>query len=106
MKEAGAVIRQPETLMRWLRSYAATVASTTAWGKVRDGASAGESEKPDKKTSSRYTETPFRLRILDEVHRRGCQVTTTCPGSVSPPSGSWRTLHWLPGSWAFPVTGC
>lgn len=67
MKEAGAVIRQPETLMRWLRAYAATVATTTSWDKLRDGATAGEGEKPSKRTTSRYTEALFRLRILDEV---------------------------------------
>lgn len=67
MKEAGAVVRQPETLMRWLRAYAATVATTTSWDKLRDGASAGDGEKPSKQTSTRYTEALFRLRILDEV---------------------------------------
>lgn len=67
MREAGVVIRQPEALMRWLRSYAATIATSTSWDKIRDGASAGNHEKPDKKTASRYTEALYRLRILDEV---------------------------------------
>lgn len=67
MKEAGAVIRRPETLMRWLRVYSATVATTTSWDKLRDGATAGEGEKPSKRTTSRYTLALFRLRILDEV---------------------------------------
>jgi len=67
MKEAGTVIRQPETLMRWLRAYAATIATTTSWAKLRDGATAGESDKPSKTTTIRYTEALHRLRILDEV---------------------------------------
>ena len=67
VKEAGIVVRQPETLMRWLKAYAATVATTTSWDKVRDGATAGEGDKPNRKTVTRYTEALFRLRILDEV---------------------------------------
>lgn len=67
MKDAGVVIRQPETLMRWLRAYAATVATTTSWDKLRDAATVGELEKPGKGTTSRYTEALFRLRILDEI---------------------------------------
>ena len=67
MKEAGTVVRQPETLMRWLRSYAATVATTTSWEKVRDGATAGHKDKPSRDATTRYTEALTRLRILDEV---------------------------------------
>ena len=67
MKEAGTVVRQPEALMRWLRSYAAAIATTTSWEKVRDGANAGRDEKPSRDTTTRYTEALSRLRILDEV---------------------------------------
>ncbi len=67
MKEAGVVVRQPETLMRWLRAYAATVATTASWDKLRDAATAGEGEKAGKRATSRYSEALFRLRILDEV---------------------------------------
>jgi predicted AAA+ superfamily ATPase len=67
MKEAGTVVRQPDTLMRWLRAYAATVASTASWEKVRDGANAGHERKPSRDTTTRYMEALTRLRILDEV---------------------------------------
>jgi predicted AAA+ superfamily ATPase len=67
MKEAGTVVRQPEALMRWLRAYAAAVATTTSWEKVRDGANAGHDDKPSRDTTTRYTEALTRLRILDEV---------------------------------------
>ena len=67
MKEAGTVVRQPDTLMRWLRAYAATVATTTSWEKVRDGANAGHDDTPSRDATTRYTEALTRLRILDEV---------------------------------------
>jgi predicted AAA+ superfamily ATPase len=67
MKDAGVVIRQPEALMPWLRAYAASVATTTSWDKLRDAASVGEAKKPSKGNAIRYTEAISRLRILDEI---------------------------------------
>ena len=67
MKEANTAVRQPDVMMRWLQAYAAAVATTTSWEKVRDGANAGHDDKPARDTTTRYTEALTRLRILDEV---------------------------------------
>lgn len=65
--EHGHAVRRPETVMRWLRAYAASVATTTSWSKVREAAATQEDPAPAKTTTMRYSEHLTNLRILDPL---------------------------------------
>ncbi len=43
-------MRKPETLRRWMTAYAAATATTASYEKIRDGATAGEADKPNRRT--------------------------------------------------------
>jgi predicted AAA+ superfamily ATPase len=64
--EAGLAVRRPETVRAWLRSYAAAIATTTSWEKIRNAASA-DNDRPAKSTTQPYIELLTALRILDPV---------------------------------------
>ncbi len=67
LAEAGLVVRRPATVMAWLRAYAAAIATTASWEKIRDAATSGISDKPAKSTTLPYIELLTALRILDPV---------------------------------------
>ena len=67
LAEAGLVVRRPATVMAWLRSYAAAIATTASWEKIRNAATSGISDKPAKSTTLPYIELLTALRILDPV---------------------------------------
>jgi predicted AAA+ superfamily ATPase len=65
--QLGVNIRNPAALRRWLAAYAAASSTTTTWEKIRDAASGGEDEKPQKKTVLAYRDALERLWALDPV---------------------------------------
>ncbi len=65
--EAGLTVRRPETLRRWMESYAAATASTASYEKIRDGATRGEGDKPAKTTTQPYREVLERLWVVESV---------------------------------------
>jgi predicted AAA+ superfamily ATPase len=65
--EQGVVVRKPASLMRWLRSYAAAVATDANYTEILDGATAGDSDKPSKPTALSYRDALERLWLLDEL---------------------------------------
>ncbi len=65
--EQGHRIRKPQSLHRWMAAYAAATSTTTSYEKIRDAATAGESDKPAKKTTMFYREILERLWILDPI---------------------------------------
>ncbi|MBJ7519371.1 MAG: ATP-binding protein [Solirubrobacteraceae bacterium] len=65
--EAGVSIRNPETLRRWLAAYAAASSSTASFETLRDAATAGETDKPSKRTTQVYRDALARLWVLDDV---------------------------------------
>lgn len=67
LPETGLSIRNPATLRRWLRAYAAASSTATSYDKIRDAASAGEDHKPAKTTTIQYRDALERLWILDPV---------------------------------------
>ena len=69
--ELGARLRNPATLTRWLRAYAAAVATTTSFEKIREAASGRGEPPPAKATVQSYRDVLERLFLLDEV--RGWQ---------------------------------
>jgi predicted AAA+ superfamily ATPase len=67
LPELGVEVRNPNTLRRWLRTYAAATATTTSYEKIGDASSGGEETKPAKRTASAYREALERIWILDSV---------------------------------------
>lgn len=65
--EAGFRVRRPATLMAWLRAYAASVATTASWEKIRDAATPNDGDKPARATTIPYVELLTALRILDPL---------------------------------------
>lgn len=67
LPELGVEIRNPATLRRWLRAYAAATATTTSYDKIRNAATSAEETKPAKTTTIPYREALERLWVLDPV---------------------------------------
>lgn len=65
--EMGMQVRRPDTLMRWMRAYAAATSMTTSYDMIRDAATSGEGNKPAKSTTMPYRDTLERLWLLDPV---------------------------------------
>jgi len=63
----GIKLRQPETLLRWLRAYAAAVSTDAGYSEILDASTAGEGQKPAAKTTIAYREALENLWILDEL---------------------------------------
>jgi predicted AAA+ superfamily ATPase len=63
----GIYLRQPDTLKRWMRSYAAAVGTTASYTKILDAATPGEDNKPAKTTTISYREALFSLWLIDDL---------------------------------------
>jgi len=66
-RQQGIRIRQPETLMRWLRAYAAAISTDSGYTEILDASTAGENNKPAAKTTIAYREALENLWLLDEL---------------------------------------
>jgi predicted AAA+ superfamily ATPase len=60
-------VRQPQTILRWLRAYAAAVATDAGYTEILDASTAGEHDKPDSRTTAAYREALRNLWLLDEI---------------------------------------
>lgn len=67
LPELGVEVRNPTTLQRWLRAYAAATATATSYDKIRNAATPAEDTKPAKTTTIAYREALERIWILDPV---------------------------------------
>ena len=65
--EAGHKVRKPDSVLAWLKAYAAATATTTSYEKIRDASNPTNSTAPVKKTTQDYIDVLRMLRILDEV---------------------------------------
>jgi len=65
--EQGVGVRRPNTLMRWLKSYAAAVATDAGYGEILDASTSGEADKPSRKTTNSYREAFERFWLIDEL---------------------------------------
>ncbi|MCL2324026.1 MAG: DUF4143 domain-containing protein [Actinomycetia bacterium] len=63
----GIQLRQPETLIRWMRAYAAATGTTTSYNKMLDAATPGEDDKPSKPTTISYREALYSLWLIDDL---------------------------------------
>lgn len=68
LPEAGAAVRRPETLRRWLSAYAAATSTTASYDSIRDAATAGEGDKPAKTTTGPYRDALERLFVLEPLN--------------------------------------
>lgn len=66
-EELGRRVRRPDTLKRWMASYAAATATTTSFEKIRDAATSDEVDKPSRPTALSYRDILEQLWILDPV---------------------------------------
>jgi len=64
----GIRLRQPQVLIRWMRSYAAAVGTTASYTKILDAATSGEDDKPSKRSTVAYREALESLWITDDLH--------------------------------------
>jgi predicted AAA+ superfamily ATPase len=65
--EMGHRVRNPAGLRRWMTAYAAASSTTTSYEKIRDAATSGQGEKPNKKATIPYRDVLERLWIVDPV---------------------------------------
>lgn len=65
--EVGTELRNPEALTRWLRAYAAGVATTASFEKIRNAAIGRGEPPPARATVQSYRDALERLFLLDEV---------------------------------------
>lgn len=65
--EQGYMVRDKQSLMNWLRSYAAATATEASYNQILDGATPSESDKPSKKTTMKYREKLSEIWLLDPL---------------------------------------
>jgi uncharacterized protein len=65
--EQGLRVRRPATLHAWLSAYAAATATTTSYNSLLNAATAGETTKPAKTTTTAYRDVLGQLWLLDPV---------------------------------------
>ena len=63
----GQTFRDDGSLRRWITAYAAAVSTAAAFEKIRDAASAGETQKPARATTIPYRSALEGLRLIEEV---------------------------------------
>ena len=66
-RQQGIRLRQPETLLRWLRAYCAAISTDAGYTEILDASTAGEGNKPTAKTTISYREALENLWLLDEL---------------------------------------
>jgi len=65
--QQGIRLRQPETLLRWLRAYSAAISTDAGYMEILDASTAGEGNKPAAKTTIAYREALEKLWLLEEL---------------------------------------
>ncbi|MDR1264047.1 MAG: ATP-binding protein [Propionibacteriaceae bacterium] len=65
--EAGGAVRRPQSLLNWLRAYAAATATTASYTSLLDAATPGDEAKPAKQTATVWRDLLQRLWVLDPL---------------------------------------
>jgi predicted AAA+ superfamily ATPase len=65
--ELGHNVRKPDTLLRWLRAYAAATATTASFETIRNAAAADRDQKPSRGATLPYVDVLERLWIFDRL---------------------------------------
>ena len=63
----GHTFRDDGSLRRWMTAYAAAVSTAASFEKIRDAASAGETDKPARTTTIPYRSALEGLRLIEEL---------------------------------------
>ena len=63
----GHAFRDDASLRRWMTAYAAAMSTAASFEKIRDAASAGETDKPARTTTIPYRSALEGLRLIEEV---------------------------------------
>lgn len=66
-EELGQSVRNEGALRRWMTAYAAATSTTASYQVIRDGATAGDADKPSKTRTVPYRRTLEQLWIIDEL---------------------------------------
>lgn len=67
LPENDLPIRSPQSLLTWLRAYAAASSTSASYDSILKAATPGELDKPSKATTQRYRDALTALWILDPV---------------------------------------
>ena len=67
LPEQGYTLRSPETLRRWLASYAAASSTPTSYSQILDATTSGDGFQPAKTTTIAYRDHLTQLWLLDAV---------------------------------------
>jgi predicted AAA+ superfamily ATPase len=68
LREAGVATRRPQAVLGWLRAYAAAVATTVSFERIRAASAPGHAESPSpRSTVQPQIEALTALRVIDEV---------------------------------------
>ncbi len=65
--EQGLAVRKPESMLAWLRAYAAATATTASYSQILDAATPGQADKPARSTSIAYRDVLTSLWLIDSV---------------------------------------
>lgn len=65
--EQGLAVRKPDSMLAWLRAYAAATSSTASYSSLLDAATPGQDDKPARSTSIAYRDVLTQLWLLDPV---------------------------------------
>lgn len=65
--DAGISVRRPQSLLYWLRAYAAASSTTTTYTRILDSTTAGFSDKPTRNTTAVYRDALEQLWNLEPV---------------------------------------
>lgn len=104
--EQGLAVRKPDTLLRWLRAYAASSSTTAAYSTILDATTAGDGAQPAKSTTLAYRDMLTQLWILDPVpgwtHSRNplSRLQTSPKHQVADPALAARLLNLSAGALA------
>jgi len=100
MVEAGLKVRRHSALLAWMRAYAAATATTTSWESVRDGATAGNIEKPSRRATEPYVNFLTQLRVLDDVEAWSPSANHLNKVGQAP-KHFCSNQHWLLACWVY-----
>jgi predicted AAA+ superfamily ATPase len=65
--DIGHRVRRPQTLLGWMRAYAAASSTVASYEKIRDAATSGEVERPTRKATVPYRTILEKLWVVDPV---------------------------------------
>lgn len=65
--EQGLAVRKPESMVAWLRAYAAATATTASYSEILDAATPGQGDKPARSTSIAYRDVLTELWLVDPI---------------------------------------